>query len=96
MMTLVQPSPEQQIKIRSELNENVTTRDQDLEHIKEWFRRQPHLPYFDGIDYSASFTILFSLNLSAVSTNIHSHHTAASFLCPKQSYFIEYNSILIQ
>lgn len=47
-MTLVQPSLEQQAKIRSELNENVTTRDKDLEHIKEWLRRQPHLPYFDG------------------------------------------------
>ncbi|XP_046683964.1 alpha-tocopherol transfer protein-like isoform X1 [Homalodisca vitripennis] len=46
-MTLVQPSPEQQVQIRSELNEDVSTRNQDLEHIKEWLKRQPHLPPFD-------------------------------------------------
>ncbi|XP_075218035.1 alpha-tocopherol transfer protein-like [Lycorma delicatula] len=46
-MTLVQPTPEQQLRIRSELNENVSTRDQDLEHIKDWLKRQPHLPQFD-------------------------------------------------
>lgn len=47
-MTLVQPSPEQQAQIRTELNENISTRNQDLEHIKEWLKRQPHLPDFDG------------------------------------------------
>lgn len=47
-MTLVQPSAEQQVQIRSELNEDVSTRNQDLEHIKEWLKRQPHLPAFDG------------------------------------------------
>ena len=57
MMTLVQPSPDQQTKIRSELNENVSTRDQDLEHIKEWLRRQPHLPYFDGKNCLVTYTI---------------------------------------
>uniref|UniRef100_A0A1B6L485 CRAL-TRIO domain-containing protein n=1 Tax=Graphocephala atropunctata TaxID=36148 RepID=A0A1B6L485_9HEMI len=46
-MTLVQPSAEQQVQIRSELNEDVSTRSQDLEHIKEWLKRQPHLPPFD-------------------------------------------------
>ncbi|KAJ8949208.1 hypothetical protein NQ318_021701 [Aromia moschata] len=43
-MTLVQPSPELQINIRKELNEDVNTRDSDLEHIKEWLLKQPHLP----------------------------------------------------
>ncbi|KAL0267299.1 UNVERIFIED_CONTAM: hypothetical protein PYX00_009611 [Menopon gallinae] len=43
-MTLVQPTPEQQIKIRNELNENVDTRAQDLQTIKEWLELQPHLP----------------------------------------------------
>lgn len=47
-MTLVQPSPEMQLNIRSELNENVSTREEDLKHIKEWLKRQPHLPQFDG------------------------------------------------
>lgn len=43
-MTLVQPTPEQQLKIRTELNENVDTRAQDLQTIKEWLELQPHLP----------------------------------------------------
>ena len=47
-MTLVQPSPEQQLRIRSELNEDVNTRDSDLAHIKEWLARQPHLPNWEG------------------------------------------------
>ncbi|XP_012273701.1 alpha-tocopherol transfer protein-like isoform X2 [Orussus abietinus] len=34
-------------QIRVELNENVATRDKDLEIIKEWLSRQPHLPAFD-------------------------------------------------
>ncbi|XP_014287399.1 alpha-tocopherol transfer protein-like [Halyomorpha halys] len=46
-MTLVQPTPDQQIFIRTELNEDVSTRDKDLEHIKDWLKRQPHLPAFD-------------------------------------------------
>lgn len=47
-MTLVQPTVEMQQHIRSELNEDVSTRDKDLEHIKEWLRMQPHLPQFQG------------------------------------------------
>lgn len=43
-MTLNLPSPQLQISIRKELNENLETRDQYLEHIKDWLRRQPHLP----------------------------------------------------
>lgn len=48
-MTLVQPSTEMQLHIRSELNEDIATRDKDLEHIKEWLRLQPHLPKFQGM-----------------------------------------------
>lgn len=47
-MTLVQPNPEMQLRIRSELNEDVSTRDDDLQHVKEWLSRQPHLPKFEG------------------------------------------------
>ncbi|XP_045468133.1 alpha-tocopherol transfer protein-like [Harmonia axyridis] len=43
-MTLNLPSPQLQISIREEWNENLETRDQYLEHIKDWLRRQPHLP----------------------------------------------------
>nr|CAI5827762.1 unnamed protein product [Callosobruchus analis] len=43
-MTLVQPSPELQTFIRKELNEDVSTRDNDLQYIKEWLLKQPHLP----------------------------------------------------
>lgn len=43
-MTLVQPTPELQINIRKELNEDVSTRESDLQHIKEWLLKQPHLP----------------------------------------------------
>lgn len=43
-MTLVQPSPELQVHIRKSLNEDLKTRDRDVESIKEWLRQQPHLP----------------------------------------------------
>uniref|UniRef100_A0A0A9WF90 Alpha-tocopherol transfer protein-like n=1 Tax=Lygus hesperus TaxID=30085 RepID=A0A0A9WF90_LYGHE len=46
-MTLVQPTPEMQVKIREELKENPDTRESDLEHIKNWLKMQPHLPPFD-------------------------------------------------
>nr|CAD7431444.1 unnamed protein product [Timema monikensis] len=46
IMTLIQPNPEMQLRIRTELNEDVNTRNQDLEHIKEWVSKQPHLPQF--------------------------------------------------
>ena len=47
-MTLVQPGPEMQAMIRKELNENVTTTESDLQHIKDWLSKQPHLPQFEG------------------------------------------------
>lgn len=47
-MTLVQPTVEMQQHIRSELNEDLSTREKDLEHIKEWLHMQPHLPQFQG------------------------------------------------
>ncbi|XP_053972501.1 alpha-tocopherol transfer protein-like [Hylaeus volcanicus] len=43
-MLLIQPTGEMSEKIRVELNENVATRDKDLEIIKEWLAKQPHLP----------------------------------------------------
>ena len=43
-MTLEQPSGEMWKKIREELNENADTKDQDLAHIKEWLKKEPHLP----------------------------------------------------
>ncbi|XP_077288517.1 alpha-tocopherol transfer protein-like [Arctopsyche grandis] len=43
-MTLVQPNGEMSTMIQKELNENVSTRDSDLQHIKEWMEKQPHLP----------------------------------------------------
>jgi hypothetical protein len=41
---LVQPTPEQQIHIRKTFNEDENTRDQALDTIKNWLRKQPHLP----------------------------------------------------
>lgn len=43
-MTLIQPDADMQILIRKELNEDVNTRDADLQHMKEWLLKQPHLP----------------------------------------------------
>ena len=43
-MLLIQPTEEMSKLIRVELNENVDTRDKDLQHIKEWLIKQPHLP----------------------------------------------------
>lgn len=47
-MLLIQPTEEMSKQIRVELNENVATRDKDVEVIKEWLAKQPHLPEFDG------------------------------------------------
>lgn len=44
MSLLIQPSPELQLSIRKELNEDVNTRDSDLQAIKDWLLKQPHLP----------------------------------------------------
>ncbi|XP_043515359.1 alpha-tocopherol transfer protein-like [Frieseomelitta varia] len=49
-MLLIQPTEEMSKQIRMELNENVATRDKDVEVIKEWLSKQPHLPQFDD-DY---------------------------------------------
>jgi hypothetical protein len=40
--------------IRKELNENVNTRQRDLQHIKDWLAKQPHLPQFEGKTYRNS------------------------------------------
>lgn len=57
-MTLEQPAGEMWQKIREELNENPDTREQDLAHIKEWLKKEPHLP-----DEFGSF-ITHNINLS--------------------------------
>ncbi|XP_012224572.1 alpha-tocopherol transfer protein-like [Linepithema humile] len=46
-MLLIQPTEEMSKQIRVELNENPATRNKDVEIIKEWFAKQPHLPQFD-------------------------------------------------
>ncbi|XP_066591221.1 alpha-tocopherol transfer protein-like [Prorops nasuta] len=46
-MLLIQPNEEMSKQIRVELNENIATRDKDLEMIKEWLAKQPHLPPYD-------------------------------------------------
>lgn len=50
---LIQPSGEMWKKIRVELKEDVANNARDLAHIKEWLRRQPHLP-----DEWGSFVLL--------------------------------------
>uniref|UniRef100_A0AAR5Q4E5 CRAL-TRIO domain-containing protein n=1 Tax=Dendroctonus ponderosae TaxID=77166 RepID=A0AAR5Q4E5_DENPD len=65
-MTLVQPSPEMQINIRKALNEDVTTRQSDLEHIKEWMLKQPHLP--DSWDDERIMTFLRGCKFSLEKT----------------------------
>lgn len=62
-MTLVQPTVEMQQHIRSELNEDVSTREKDLEHIKEWLRMQPHLPQFQGESSIFSMCIIILLSI---------------------------------
>ncbi|XP_045454101.1 alpha-tocopherol transfer protein-like [Melitaea cinxia] len=55
-MTLEQPTGEMWQKIREELNENADTKDQDLAHIKEWLKKEPHLP--DEFDDQRIMTFL--------------------------------------
>lgn len=54
-MTLVQPGPEMQAFIRKELNENVNTTESDLQHMKDWLAKQPHLPQFEDDQRIMSF-----------------------------------------
>lgn len=76
-MTLVQPSPEMQVLIRQELNEDVNTRDASLQAMKEWLAKQPHLPDTWGkiafLSFHPSFvtvTPLFSFHLKYSSFNL--------------------------
>nr|XP_026490736.1 alpha-tocopherol transfer protein-like [Vanessa tameamea] len=55
-MTLEQPTGEIWQKIREELNENPDTKEQDLAHIKEWLKKEPHLP--DEFDDQRIMTFL--------------------------------------
>ncbi|KAF7993696.1 hypothetical protein HCN44_010291 [Aphidius gifuensis] len=55
-MLLIQPTEEMSKLIRVELNENVATRQNDLEYIKEWLKKQPHLP--DSFDDYRLMTFL--------------------------------------
>lgn len=59
-MTLEQPAGEMWQKIREELNENQATKDQDLAHIKEWLKQEPHLPDEFGEKFSSSIIIIIS------------------------------------
>ncbi|KAL6428178.1 hypothetical protein ACFW04_008494 [Cataglyphis niger] len=54
-MMLVQPKNEMSKQIQIELHENPATRDKDLEMIKEWLAKQPHLPQFDDDQRLMSF-----------------------------------------
>lgn len=57
-MLLIQPTGEISKQIQVELNENPATRDKDLEAMKEWFAKQPHLPQtFDGNAHIWKYTI---------------------------------------
>ncbi|KAJ3641021.1 hypothetical protein Zmor_027550 [Zophobas morio] len=62
MFDLDQPSPDQQVLIRQALNEDVNTRDKDLEAIKEWLTKEPHLP--DTWDDTMLMNFLRSCNFS--------------------------------
>ncbi|XP_015126098.1 alpha-tocopherol transfer protein-like [Diachasma alloeum] len=53
---LIQPTEEMSKLIRVELNENVETRDKDVQIIKEWLKKQPHLP--DSFDDYRLMTFL--------------------------------------
>ena len=66
MFHLEPPSPDQQLLIRQALNEDVNTRDRDLEAIKEWLKKEPHLPdtwgtniYFIKNNYKEFSLIVF-------------------------------------
>ncbi|GLV36821.1 uncharacterized protein CBL_02344 [Carabus blaptoides fortunei] len=65
-MALIQPSGEMLKKIQQELNENIATRDSDLETIKEWLRKQPHLP--DAWDDARIMTYLRGCKFSLEKT----------------------------
>lgn len=58
---LTQPAGEMWKKIREELNENVNTRDQDLIAIKDWLKKQPHLPDEWGKD---KYTVYYWAHVS--------------------------------
>jgi len=80
-MALIQPDLDMQAFIRKELNENVDTNQRDLEHIKDWLAKQPHLPKFEGemcrekvqrdSKYRLNFVRLYFLNYTWYVNDLH-------------------------
>lgn len=71
---LTQPAGQMWEKIRVELNENINTRDQDLSAIKDWLKKQPHLPDEWGKDIVVmliSWTHIQSKDVLVEATVLH-------------------------
>ena len=78
-MLLIQPTEEMSKQIRMELNENVATRDKDVEVIKEWLSKQPHLPQFDGNCISIDISHLTNRHVSKF-LRMHTYDRSQKYL----------------
>ena len=47
-MTLEEPTAEQLKRMREEIQEDPEMIKQDLEHLRDWLNKQPHLPHHIG------------------------------------------------
>ncbi|KAJ3620314.1 hypothetical protein MTP99_004275 [Tenebrio molitor] len=65
-MFLEQANEEQLVYVRQVLNEDVNTRDRDLQAIKDWLRKEPHLP--DTWDEDALLAFLRGCSFSLEKT----------------------------
>lgn len=95
-MTLVQPTSEMQLRIRSELNEDVNTRDSDLEHIKEWLWRQPHLPNWEGKWIICKYLLKNSLLTFIMLLGSFSISIVINIQCPGLPNGIHQNSTILE
>ncbi|XP_046979860.1 alpha-tocopherol transfer protein-like [Schistocerca americana] len=73
-------TPELQAKAEKELNEDPKRRDQDIQHIKEWLKKQPHLKARDDDQWILTFLRGCKFSLEKTKQKLDMYYTLRSAL----------------